>query len=291
LPATTLQANRRVADSHARQARKRHRENGSPAVLPRWDSIEMQGYRPQTYGDEIAEVYDEWLPGGFSEQAALDTAGFLADLVPGGRALELGIGTGRVALPLAARGVEVHGIDASESMVAKLRAKPGGEDLPVTIGDFADVPVDVPAGGEFDLVYVVFNTFFALLTQEDQLRCAGNVAARLRPGGRFVIEAFVPDLCRFHREQLVGANLVGLDRVRLEVSQHDRLTQTVSSQHVMIGTGGIQLAPVRLRYCWPSELNLICRLADLHLTDRYGGWRREPFTSASGSHVSVYTKA
>jgi SAM-dependent methyltransferase len=247
----------------------------------------MQGYRPQTYGDGIAEVYDDLLPGGFSEQAGTETAGFLADLVPGGRALELGIGTGRVALPLAARGLDVHGIDASELMVAKLRAKPGGAALPVTIGDFADVPVE----GEFDLVYVVFNTFFALLTQEDQLRCAGNVAARLRPGGRFVVEAFVPDLARFHREQLVGANLVGLDRVRLEVTQHDRLTQTVTSQQLLIGTGGIQLFPVRLRYCWPSELNLICRLADLHLTDRYAGWRREPFNSASGSHVSVYTKA
>jgi len=269
-----------------RTRRRTYRENGSPAVVRRWDSIEMRGYRPQTYGDEIAEVYDDWLPGGFSEQAAAETAEFLADLVPGGRALELGIGTGRVALPLAARGVEVHGIDASESMVAKLRAKPGG-DLPVTIGDFADVPAD----GDFDLVYVVFNTFFQLLTQEDQIRCAGNVAARLRPGGRFVVEAFVPDLGRFHREQVVGANLIGLDRVRLEVTQHDRLTQTVTSQHVMIGTGGIQLMPVRLRYCWPSELNLICRLADLHLTDRYGGWRREPFNSASGSHVSVYTKA
>jgi SAM-dependent methyltransferase len=283
LPATTVQANRRVADSLTRG----HREIGSPGFACGWDSIDMQGYRPQTYGDEIAEVYDEWLPGGYSEQAGIDAAGFLADLVPGGRALELGIGTGRVALPLAARGVDVHGIDASESMVAKLRDKPGGAGLPVTIGDFAEVPAD----GEFDLVYVVFNTFFALLTQEDQIRCAGNVAARLRPGGRFVIEAFVPDLGRFNREQLVGANLVGLDRVRVEVTQHDRLAQTVSSQHLLIGTGGIQLYPVRLRYCWPSELNLICRLADLHLTDRYAGWHREPFNAASGSHISVYTRA
>jgi SAM-dependent methyltransferase len=247
----------------------------------------MHGYGPQTYGDAIAEVYDEWLHPGYNEQNGVEAAEFLADLAPGGRALELGIGTGRVALPLASRGVDVHGIDASEAIVAKLRAKPGGADLPVTIGDFADVPAD----GQFDLVYVVFNTFFALTTQEDQLRCAANVAARLRPGGRFVIEAFVPDLGRFQRDQQVGASMVGLDRVRLEVTQHDRLAQTVTSQHVMIGTGGIQLVPVRLRYCWPSELNLICRLADLHLTDRYAGWRREPFNSASGGHVSVYTRA
>jgi SAM-dependent methyltransferase len=120
----------------------------------------MDAYRPQTYGDEIAEVYDEWIPDLYTEESTQAAADFLASLAPGGRALELGIGTGRVALPLAARGVAVHGLDASEAMVAKLRAKPGGADLPVTMGDFADVPVD----GEFDLVYVVFNTFFALLT-------------------------------------------------------------------------------------------------------------------------------
>jgi SAM-dependent methyltransferase len=226
----------------------------------------MQEYRPQTYGDEIAEVYDDWLPNGFTASQGESAADFLADLVPGGRALELGVGTGRVALPLAARGVAVHGIDASQAMVAKLRAKPGGADLSVTIGDFAEVPVD----GEFDLVYIVFNTFFALLTQEDQIRCARNVAARLRTGGRFVIEAFVPDLSRFHHDQLLGVNRLDLDRVRLEATQHDRASQSIVSQHLLIRAGGgIQLYPVRLRYCWPSELNLICRLADLHLTDRY----------------------
>jgi SAM-dependent methyltransferase len=262
-----MQANRRVAGS--------------------WKSVGMDGYRPQTYGDEIAEVYDDWLPGRCDEAATLDAVGFLASRARGGTALELGIGTGRVALPLAQRGVAVHGIDASEPMVARLRDKPGGADLPVTIGDFADVPVD----GEFDLVYVVFNTFFALPTQEDQLRCARNVAARLRTGGQFVIEAFVPDLSRFNNDQLVGVNHLGLDRVRLEATQHDGASQTVVSQHLLFGPDGMRLYPVRLRYCWPSELNLICRLADLHLTDRYAGWHREPFNSASAAHVSVYTKA
>jgi SAM-dependent methyltransferase len=246
----------------------------------------MDGYRPQTYGDEIAEVYDDWMPGGYSAQASEAAADFLAGLAPGGTALELGIGTGRVALPLAARGVAVHGLDASEAMVTRLRAKPGGADLPVTMGDFADVPVD----GEFDLVYVVFNTFFALPTQEDQLRCARNVAARLRPGGRFVVEAFVPDLTQFDRGQRVQVGDLGLDRVKLDVSQHDRNAQTVVTQHLVFGPGGLRMYPVRIRYAWPSELDLICRLADLHLTDRYGGWHREPFGAASGGHVSVYTR-
>jgi SAM-dependent methyltransferase len=171
-------------------------------------------------------------------------------------------------------------------MVAKLRAKPGGADVPVTIGDFAEVPVD----GEFDLVYVVFNTFFALLTQEDQLRCARNVAARLRTGGHFVIEAFVPDLTRFDRDQRVEVGDLALGRVRIDASVHDPLHQTVTAQHIELSPTGVRLYPVRLRYCWPSELNLICRLADLHLTERYAGWRREPFTADSGTHVSVYTK-
>ena len=247
----------------------------------------MDGYRAETYGDEIADVYDDWTARGYADSVAEDAAGFLAGLSPGGRALELGIGTGRVALRLARLGVEVHGIDASASMVAKLRAKPGGADLPVALGDFADVPV----GGEFDLVYVVFNTFFALSSQEDQLRCARNVAARLRPGGRFVIEAFVPDPTLFDHDQRVEVGEVGLDRVRLDVSMHDRTSQTVTSQHIVLGAGGPRLYPVRIRYCWPSELDLICRMGDLHLTDRYAGWRREPFNSASGQHISVYTRA
>jgi len=239
------------------------------------------------FDERVAARYDESVAGMFDAAEIDAAADFLSALAGSGRALELGIGTGRIALPLRQRGIEVHGIDLSTAMVERLRAKPGGADLPVTIGDFAAVPV----AGEFDLVYVVFNTFFALRDQEEQLRCARGVAARLRSGGRFVIEAFVPDPTLFDHDQRVEVGEVGLDRVRLDVSMHDRNSQTVTSQHVMIGTDGIQLMPVRLRYCWPSELNLVCRLADLHLTDRYGGWRREPFNSASGSHVSVYTKA
>jgi SAM-dependent methyltransferase len=155
----------------------------------------MQGYGPSTYGDRWADIYDDWTQqrlGAAVTQAAIDG---LAELADGGRVLELAIGTGRIALGLVERGLEVHGLDASEEMVARLRAKPGGEDLPVTIGDFADVGVD----GRFDVVFVAFNTFFALTTQDDQIRCFENVARHLTDDGVFAIEAFVPDPARFDR--------------------------------------------------------------------------------------------
>ena len=155
---------------------------------------------PSTYGDRIADAYDD-LHGRLDPGPAVRRLIGLANV---GRVLELGTGTGRIALPLANEGIEVHGIDASEAMVAKLRAKPGGDSIPVAFGDFADVDVE----GTFALTYVVFNTFFALLTQQDQVQCFGNVAAHLEPGGRFVIEAFVPDLTRYDRGQRVGASRI-----------------------------------------------------------------------------------
>jgi SAM-dependent methyltransferase len=207
---------------------------------------------------------------------------FLSDLAGTGPVLELGIGTGRVALPLARRGHEVHGIDASEAMVEKLRAKTG--EIPVIIGDFAELDV----GGEFHLVYVVFNTFFALLSQEDQVRCFSNVARRLREGGVFVIEAFVPDMTRWDQDQRVEALGVENDSVILGVSRHDPVGQRVSSNHLVVSEMGVKMYPVRLRYAWPSELDLMARLAGLRLRERWGGWRREPFTASSVKHVSVY---
>lgn len=240
----------------------------------------MSEFGPETYGDRIASRYDDLY-------AALDptaAAGFLAELAGGGRALELAIGTGRIALPLRELGVEVHGIDASEAMIALLREKPGGTAIPVTVGDFADVAVD----GAFSLIFVAFNTFFALLTQEDQLRCFRNAAAHLVPGGVFVIEAFVPDLARFDRGQRVGSNRVDLDEVTLEASVHDALRQRVDTTHVFLSAGGVELCPLKIRYAWPSELDLMARLAGLRLRQRWGGWEKEPFTAESGSHVSVY---
>jgi SAM-dependent methyltransferase len=221
---------------------------------------------------------------------ALDTdaaVAFLAELAGPGPVLELAIGTGRIALPLGERGIDVRGIDASEAMVARLRSKPGGDRVPITIGDFADVPIE----GRFTLVYVVFNTLFALQTQEEQIRCFRNVAAHLLDGGVFVVEAFVPDLTRFDRDQRIETERVGLDQVWLGVARHHPVEQRVESQHVVLSEQGMRFYPVQLRYAYPSELDLMARLAGLQLQARFGGWRRESFTAASGMHVSVYERA
>lgn len=241
----------------------------------------MEGYQAATYGDRIAGIYDELYETAFDVGATVDG---LAGLAAGGSALELAIGTGRIAIPLAARGVEVAGIDASEAMVARLRAKAGGAAIPVTFGNFADVPVT----GRFRLVYIVFNTLFALTTQEDQMRCLRNVAAHLSDDGAFVVEAFVPDLTRFNLDQRVQVTEMELNRVMLDVSRHDTATQRIDSQHVVLTESGIRMYPVHLRYAWPSELDLMARLAGLVLSERWGGWRKEPFTGASQAHVSIY---
>jgi SAM-dependent methyltransferase len=241
----------------------------------------MSDYDETTYGEGIAEVYDDWHKSVYDESA---TVAALKELAGAGPALELGVGTGRLALPLAALGIEVHGIDASPAMVAKLRAKPGGARLPVTVGNFAEVAVE----GHYALVFIAFNTFFALTSQEEQVRCFANVAAHLTAAGVFVIEAFVPDPARFTRGQIVQVSRVETDRVILETSQHDPVAQRSLAQHVVITEAGIQLYPVQVRYAWPAELDLMARLAGLRLRARWGGWRREPFTAASNNHVSIY---
>jgi SAM-dependent methyltransferase len=246
----------------------------------------MRRYRPESYGDRWADVYDMWIERRHPDMVAQPVVDRLADLAAGGRVLELAIGTGRIGLPLAQRGLEVHGIDASEAMVGKLREKPGGEAIPVTIGDFADVEAD----GTFDLIFVVFNTLFALTTQQDQIRCFANVAQRLTAAGRFVIEVFVPDLARFDRGQSFRVEHVTTDEVDIDVSVHDPVAQIVTAQQVAITRAGTQLRPVQLRYAWPSELDLMAQLAGLELRDRWGGWDRSPFTASSGSHISVYAR-
>ena len=172
-------------------------------------------------------------------------------------------------------------------MVAKLRAKEGGAGIPVTMGDFGDVAAE----GTFGLVFVVFNTFFVLLSQEEQVRCFRNVAERLSPDGVFAIEAFVPDPARFVRGQNTEGVRVETDQVSIDVSLHDPVGQLITGSHVQIAEAGVKLYPLRLRYAWPSELDLMARLAGLRLRDRWGGWQREPFTAASRSHVSVYGRA
>ena len=241
------------------------------------------GFGPSTYGDRIAGVFDA----SFVPKDEHSAAGFLASLARGGRALELGIGTGRVALPLRRLGVDVDGIEASEAMAAKLRAKRGGGRIVVTIGDLVDVPAARP---RYDLVYAVFNTFFAPLTQDEQVRCFANVAGRLAARGAFVIEAFVPDPTLYDGGQRTEAFAVELDRVQIDVVRHDAEKQHLIGQHVVLTPRGGRLYPFAMRYVWPSEMDLMARLAGLRLRERYGGWHHEPFTSASVFHVSVYER-
>lgn len=244
----------------------------------------MEGYDATTYGELWASIYDEQWQGVFDVSS---TTAFLKELAGNGRALELAIGTGRVALPLKEMGVEVQGIDISDAMVAKLRSKPGGADIPVTMGDFADVGVE----GTYPLIFLVFNTLFALTTQEEQIRCFANIAKHLEEGGAFVIECFVPDLARFDRHQRVDARRVRVDAVGFELSRHDPVAQQITSQIVVLTQEGNQLYPVHIRYAFPAELDLMARLAGLKLRARYGGWDKEPFTSESQAHVSIYEPA
>jgi SAM-dependent methyltransferase len=244
----------------------------------------MADYEASTYGERIAEVYDRLPHLPRDTDAAV---GFLAGLAGAGPVLELGIGTGRLALPLAARGLAVHGIDASPAMVARLRAKPGGERIPVTLGDFKDVAAD----GRFALIFVAFNTFFGLPSQEDQVRCFAAVAEHLTPGGVFVLEAFVPDPTLFDHGQRVEVTDVEADRVYLAASVHDAVEQRARSMHVVLSADGVRLYPVQVRYAWPSELDLMARLAGLRRRERWGGWSRQAFTARSPAHVSVYERA
>jgi SAM-dependent methyltransferase len=243
-----------------------------------------EDYGPSTYGDRIADVYDQWFSVPVDTE---ETVAFLAAEAGAGPVLELGIGTGRLALPLKEGGVEVHGIDSSEAMVAKLREKPGGDDIPVMMGDFADVAVD----GKYPLIFVAFNTFFALLTQDDQVRCFQNVADHLTDDGVFVLRAFVPDLARFDRNQRIQTDAVGTDSLTFAASEHDPVHQRVRSVHVVLTEEGIRSYPVRLRYAFPSELDLMARLAGLRLRDRWEDWVKTPFTPSSEGHVSVYARS
>jgi len=243
----------------------------------------MRNYQPQASFDQAtADIYDEEPRG--DEAATVD---LLAELAGSGPALELAIGTGRIAIPLADKGIRVDGIDFSEPMVAKLRAKPGGGRLTVSIGNFAEVAVD----GSYRLVYLVFNTLFNLLEQDQQVQCFENVARHLTDDGVFVIEAFTPAfLYRLRDDQYVDAEAIEARRVTLDVGRHDPVSQTLEESHVVLTEQGVRLYPIVTRYAWPAELDLMARMAGLRLRDRWADWRRGAFTAESRQHISVYAR-
>lgn len=241
----------------------------------------MSYYTSSTYGERIADVYDSLFRG--TDPSAVAA---LADLAGSGPVLELGIGTGRLALPLAERGIAVHGIDASPAMVAKLREKPGGAAIPITIGDFSTMQLEE----RFSLIFVAFNTIFSLETQEQQVACFQAVAAHLREDGMFLVEAFVPDLSRFGHGQRLATVRIEEDGEWIEASQHDAASQRVETRLIRLSGHDVQRFPIRIRYAWPSELDLMARLAGLSLRHRWANWLRHPFSSASGFHVSVYAR-
>ena len=245
----------------------------------------MSRYDAETYGDRWAPFYDE-IYGGV-ESYTIELLAGLAGSPP--RALELGIGTGRIALPLAERGVAATGIDISEDMVAKLRAKPGGEDIEVHIGDIGDVDIDAT----YPLIYLAFNTLFVLTSQERQVECFANVAEHLEPGGRFVLDAFVPDMLRWdeNNTRMGVSSITSNEEHAYEMSIHHPAEQRTESHLVRrLASGETVILPVSVRYVWPSEMDLMARLAGLELENRWNWYDRSPFDENSGQHVSVYRK-
>jgi len=236
------------------------------------------------FNERVAARYDKSVAKMFDSASVGPVVDFLADLAGNGRALELGIGTGRIAVPLAQRGVRVHGIDLSKAMVARMRSKPGGENIGVTIGDFATTHVD----GTFAVAYLVFNTIMNLTTQEAQTACFLNVAAHLQRGGCFVIEVLVPDLQRLPPGETVRA--FDVSETRWGFDEYDVARQGLTSHHFEIINGRMERLSVPFRYVWPSELDLMATVAGLRLRERWSGWKREPFTSDSRSLVAVWEK-
>jgi SAM-dependent methyltransferase len=240
---------------------------------------------PEDYfGEPVAERYDERYDHLTDPAVVNPMVDFLADLARDGTALELGIGTGRIALPLAHRGVRVHGIDLSEAMVARLRAKRGAEQIVVTIGDFATTTVEAT----FSVAYLVANTIMNLTTQDEQVACFRNVAAHLEPGGCFVIEVLVPGLRRLPPGETF--QLFDVSPTHVGFDEYDVARQGLVSHHYWIADGKVELFSPPFRYVWPSELDLMAQLAGMTLRERWSGWNREPFTSDSAKHVSVWEK-
>jgi SAM-dependent methyltransferase len=236
------------------------------------------------FDERVAARYDESSAEMFDPAVVDPVIDFLVELAGGGRALELGIGTGRIALPLAQRGVPVHGIELSKAMAARLRAKSGAEDIGVTIGDFATTTLDET----FSVAYLVFNTISNLTTQAAQVACFRNVAAHLEPGGCFVIEVGVPELRRLPPGETF--RVFHVSESRWGIDEYDVARQGLTSHHFEIVDGRLERNSVPFRYTWPAELDLMAELAGMTLRERWSGWKREPFTSDSRKHVSVWEK-
>lgn len=234
---------------------------------------------PRFYGERWAPVYDPMHP-----ELDPESVAFLAKLAGQDGALEFGIGTGRLALPLAEAGVRVHGIDISEPMLDQLRAKPGAESIGLTVGDMTQVSLP----DKFGVVYMAFNGIYCALTQEDQIGCFRNAANHLTADGAFVLECYVPDVARFDRGQRVQVLEIGEDVMYVEYTMHDPVEQRVRTHLVAFSDGRAQLGPMTLRYAWPTELDLMARLAGLRLEHRYGDWDRRAYGNGCTKHVSVY---
>jgi SAM-dependent methyltransferase len=236
------------------------------------------------FGEHVAERYDEDESEMFDPGVVEPVVDFLVELAGDGAALEFGIGTGRIAIPLAQRGIRVHGIDLSEAMLARLRAKPGAGQIGVTIGDFATTTVE----GAFSVAYLVFNTIGNLTTQDEQVACFQNAAAHLKPGGCFVVEVGVPGVQRLPRGERFRPFHVS--ETYLGIDEYDVANQGLVSHHYRGADGTFEKRSIPFRYVWPSELDLMARIAGMSLRERWGGWKREPFTSDSTKQVSVWEK-
>ena len=243
---------------------------------------------PHDYGRSFADVYDDWYADVSDVDATVTRIVDLVDRAGGGRVLELGAGSGRIALPLAARGLEVSGIDVSEQMLDLLRAKAGSDRIDVRIGDMARA--DTVVDGPFVVVLVAFNTFFNLDTEAQQRRCMEGVASLLAPGGSFLVEGFVPADPPAHVERDLSTSRVEPDRLVLAATEHDPARQTITGQHVDITAMGIRLRPWRIRYATPVQLDEMAAAAGLRLCERHAGWRGEPVTPQTTAAVSRYVR-
>ncbi|MEY2421532.1 MAG: hypothetical protein QOI95_1599 [Acidimicrobiaceae bacterium] len=252
----------------------------------------MEGYGPASYGDAIADIYDQWYGDLSDTDDCVEVLAALADRANSARVLELGIGSGRLALPLAARGFEVWGIDTSQAMVDRMTNKAGGADIPVAVGDMAALDLSTVTPDEapqFGLVFVAVNTFFLLTTADAQQRCLRRVHDVLAPGGLFVLEAFVPAVEQ--PTNVVEARTVALDHVILTATRHDPSEQSVTSQFIELSESGIRMRPLVIRYAAPDELDALAAAAGLRLVERWSDWKGTPFTESANVHVSVYDSA